>query len=598
MLTTTKCHLRYFLTVMLAGLVGLIGCMPAGPRALLEGEAALRAGQYRLAISKLRVASDLLPQEPRAWNYLGLAFQKNGQLDAAIRSYQQAINQDRSFTAARFNLGCLYAEQGNYAAAIQEFTAFLLAEPGSAQGWLQLGLAQLHSRQFAPAETTLSKALQLNAALAEAWNGLGLIRCQRGGFRDATNYFNAAIRYDPKFAAPLLNQAIVLHQYLKNRPLALQKYREYLTLAPPSETRSQVQDWVAQLDQELNPPPRVVTEVAGSAPTMPLAVTQELRTTTQALVSALTPAPPSVISRTNVEGQPKPVVELPRTSPPPAVVSRTPAAAPKTNLSAAVTPTVEPPPIAERKPVAVLATNIVARAPEAKPESNGTLPNNAMTALSAPPVSAPPASAPLPATNTAVAPEPPRKPVEPPPVAGEAAALASRLGLPRYPYHRVMLLAAGDRGKAEALFQTAAEEQKAGRIAASIEYYRKTVQADPAYFEAYKNLGIQAYQANDLPLALWAYERALIVNPVAADTRYQFALTLQQANYLADAAVELEKVIAASPQDARPQLVLANLYAQQLQQPLLARLHYEQVLKLDPQHPQAAAIRRWLALNP
>jgi len=62
--------------------------------------------------------------------------------------------------------------------------------------------------------------------------------------------------------------------------------------------------------------------------------------------------------------------------------------------------------------------------------------------------------------------------------------------------------------------------------------------------------------------------------------------------------VELEKVIAASPQDARPQLVLANLYAQQLQQPLLARLHYEQVLKLDPQHPQAAAIRRWLALNP
>ena len=52
------------------------------------------------------------------------------------------------------------------------------------------------------------------------------------------------------------------------------------------------------------------------------------------------------------------------------------------------------------------------------------------------------------------------------------------------------------------------------------------------------------------------------------------------------------------PGEARAHVALANLYAQQLGQPARAREHYLRLLELDPQHPQATAIRYWLEANP
>ena len=68
-----------------------------------------------------------------------------------------------------------------------------------------------------------------------------------------------------------------------------------------------------------------------------------------------------------------------------------------------------------------------------------------------------------------------------------------------------------------------------------------------------------------------------------------------------DAVNELKKVLAAQPdavRQARAHLALGNIYAQQLRDPALAREHYLKVLALDPQNPQATAIRFWLAGTP
>lgn len=95
-----------------------------------------------------------------------------------------------------------------------------------------------------------------------------------------------------------------------------------------------------------------------------------------------------------------------------------------------------------------------------------------------------------------------------------------------------------------------------------------------------------------------ADELALALNPVSTDARANFALALKQAGYPRDAANELEKILQASPNDARAHLTLGNLYAQQLGQPKLAREHYLKVLELDPRHAQSGPIRYWLAANP
>jgi tetratricopeptide (TPR) repeat protein len=111
-------------------------------------------------------------------------------------------------------------------------------------------------------------------------------------------------------------------------------------------------------------------------------------------------------------------------------------------------------------------------------------------------------------------------------------------------------------------------------------------------------LGLAATQAGNFPAALTAYESALAVQPRSLDARYNFALVLKQANYIADAVNELERVVVTYPNETRAHLALGNLYAQQLQQPAKARQHYSKVLEVEPRHPQARDIRYWLAANP
>ena len=91
---------------------------------------------------------------------------------------------------------------------------------------------------------------------------------------------------------------------------------------------------------------------------------------------------------------------------------------------------------------------------------------------------------------------------------------------------------------------------------------------------------------------------ALAIQPGSVDSRYNFALTLKQANYVPDAIHELEALVASKPQETRAYLALGNLYAQQMQQPVKARQYYVKVLELDARHPQSSAIRFWLAANP
>ena len=121
---------------------------------------------------------------------------------------------------------------------------------------------------------------------------------------------------------------------------------------------------------------------------------------------------------------------------------------------------------------------------------------------------------------------------------------------------------------------------------------------DPAYFEAYYNRGLTSYGLANWKESLSDYEHALAIKPTSVDARYNFALALQQANYPLDAADELLEVLNEKPAETRAHLMLANLYAKQLNQPRQARQHYLKVLEDDPHHPKAAEIRYWLAANP
>ena len=244
--------------------VALAGCTPTGPRALLEGKRQLEARQYSKAIEKLKLATSLLPTNAQAWNYLGVASHYAGQAAEAEQAYQRALALNHDLFEARYNLGCLLLEQNKTNAAKNELTAFTLRRANSIEGLLKLGVAQLRCREFVAAEKSFNEVVRLNPNSAQALNGLGLARLGRTRAGEAAQFFNRALKEQPSFRPALLNLAIVAQQHLKNAPLALQKYREYLALKPAPENAEAVRKVVLQLEQELSPPPRA--SLTNSAP--------------------------------------------------------------------------------------------------------------------------------------------------------------------------------------------------------------------------------------------------------------------------------------------------------------------------------------------
>jgi tetratricopeptide (TPR) repeat protein len=168
----------------------------------------------------------------------------------------------------------------------------------------------------------------------------------------------------------------------------------------------------------------------------------------------------------------------------------------------------------------------------------------------------------------------------------------------RYHYRSPAKPVTGDSAAAQRAFVQGFQAQQANRLPEAMQSYRQATQLNPAFYDAYYNLGLVATAAGSLRQALVAYEYALAIRPDSPDARYNFALVLKRSNYLADAINELEKLAARYPSEPRAHLALGNIYAQILHQPARARAHYLKVLELASHDPQAPAIREWLMANP
>jgi len=213
---------------------------------------------------------------------------------------------------------------------------------------------------------------------------------------------------------------------------------------------------------------------------------------------------------------------------------------------------------------------------------------------------------PMSATPTNRVVEPPKNMVQSPtqataaqPVVVTSAPVASveHSEFKRYAYLKPAKPVAGDRAKAQPFFDKAFKSYQDNRLAEALSDYEAAVRLDPAFYEAWYNLGLAAFSFGDLPRALEAYEKALAIKPDSTNAIYNFAVALVQAGYPVDAAEQLERAVVLQPRSAQVRFLLANLYGQQLGRRELAREHYLKLLEIEPQHPQAQDIRRWLMQN-
>jgi Flp pilus assembly protein TadD len=169
--------------------------------ALIAGTLAWRTAQrnqdYRSGVAIWTDTIDQRPQNVRAWNNLGYAYYKAGQVDSAIAYYQRATKLRPTYAMAHANWGNACIAQGRYNEAI----------------------------------THLSEALRLSPEDADAHNDLGFALQQLGDRSQAMVHFRAAIRAQPDHARAHYNLS-VLFTDLGEFDQALQELQAVRRLLP------------------------------------------------------------------------------------------------------------------------------------------------------------------------------------------------------------------------------------------------------------------------------------------------------------------------------------------------------------------------------
>ena len=175
--------------------------------------------------------------------------------------------------------------------------------------------------------------------------------------------------------------------------------------------------------------------------------------------------------------------------------------------------------------------------------------------------------------------------------------LPTAVAYPRYSYLHPALPKAGDRQVAKTFFDDGTKAQQIKEWQRAKAAYLQAAKADPAWFEARFKLGQAAYYTGETGLALQAFENALSIDPNDGPARFNFAMSLVQGTYYADAAKELETFLQFDPNNVQAHLEAGNLYADKLFDVAKAAIHYKRVIGLNPEHPQAVNMRYWLIRN-
>lgn len=128
--------------------------------ALLEsGRKFLEAGELDRAIGELSMAASLDPKLGEASSLLGVAYERKGFRDLALRSFEVAMHAEEDEPQHLNNLGFLHYRNGDYDEAVKYLKKAAKLAPGDARIWNNLGLAQFQRRNFDDAYRSFARAM-------------------------------------------------------------------------------------------------------------------------------------------------------------------------------------------------------------------------------------------------------------------------------------------------------------------------------------------------------------------------------------------------------------------------------------------------------
>lgn len=165
---------------------------------------------WRDTMALLTHALHVNPQSAMSHNNLGLTLAKEGRLDAALTSFQTAVQLRPDLPEAHYNLGKILTMQGKFDDAIVHHNTALHYRPGWAEAHNNLGATLNAQGQHDAALVQYATALLLKPRWLEVYYNMGNIFAQQGRIAEAVSAYRVALQE----RAVWLSTAISLAQLL------------------------------------------------------------------------------------------------------------------------------------------------------------------------------------------------------------------------------------------------------------------------------------------------------------------------------------------------------------------------------------------------
>lgn len=157
---------------------------------------------YGDAVKEFRRAAGLSPfseNAAKAYDFMARAYLLDGNTDAAIKTYKEAIRIYPARDTFRVSLGDIYYKRGQLSEAEVEYTAAVKLNPNAPESRYALGQVFLNSEKYSEAEAEFKKVVSLSPGSTIGYYGLGQTYRKTGDYKDAIVQLERAVTVDRSF---------------------------------------------------------------------------------------------------------------------------------------------------------------------------------------------------------------------------------------------------------------------------------------------------------------------------------------------------------------------------------------------------------------
>jgi len=151
----------------------------------------------------------------------GVDYLMQGQLDAAIREFNEAIKLDPKNFSYYGNRGAAYVMQGKNEAAIRDLNEAIKLNSNNPSCYISRGAAYLKQDRYDEAIKDFNEAIRLNPNNSRAYGNRGKAYKAQGQYESAVKDFDEAMRLDPK------NIDIAAYRFEAAQQVNLQEMKNY-----------------------------------------------------------------------------------------------------------------------------------------------------------------------------------------------------------------------------------------------------------------------------------------------------------------------------------------------------------------------------------